>query len=155
RFARSALRAGAAGPRQHDSGRRYNPPVPAGGSPRQRSGRSCIREYPRGRVYAEVNDSVNRDLAMANPNDQSATVSFYFTDSSGTNSGPRSLPIPANGQIASFLVQSPFSGDSALGGTLTFVSSLPVLVVALRFLRNERSDLLMSTLPVAELAAPL
>ncbi len=108
-----------------------------------------------GRIYAEVNDSVNTGLAIANPNDQSTTVSFYFTDFNGTNSGAGNFTIPANGQIASFLNHSPFSGGPSLGGTFTFDSSLPVAVVVLRGLSNERSEFLSTTMPVAELSAPL
>src|SRR5262249_32869292 len=36
-----------------------------------------------GRTYAEVNATVNTGLAIANPNNQSATISFYFTDANG------------------------------------------------------------------------
>lgn len=61
-----------------------------------------------GRIYAEVNDRVNTGLAIANPNDQPAVISFSFTDSSG-DFGNGSATIPANGQIAAFLNQSPFS----------------------------------------------
>ena len=39
-----------------------------------------------GRIHAEVNTAVNTGVAIANPNDQSATISFYFTDSDGTSS---------------------------------------------------------------------
>src|SRR5581483_2886313 len=57
------------------------------------------------RIYAEVNGPVNTGLAIANPNSQPATVSFFFTNSAG-NFGTGTTTIPANGQIASFLNQS-------------------------------------------------
>jgi sugar lactone lactonase YvrE len=104
-----------------------------------------------GRIYAEISGTVNTGIAIANPNNQAATVSFFFTDSSGDfNRG--STTIPANGQIAAFLNQSPFSGRF-LTGTFTFSSTLPVSVLASRGLLNERGEFLLTTLSVTELPA--
>ena len=36
-----------------------------------------------GRIYAEIGDGVDTGLAIANPNDASAEVSFYFTNGDG------------------------------------------------------------------------
>jgi sugar lactone lactonase YvrE len=103
-----------------------------------------------GRIYAEVNGPVNTGLAMANPNNQPATISFYFTNSNG-DFGNGTTTIPANAQIATFLNQAPFNGPSPLSGTFTFNSSAPVAVIALRGLVNERGEFLITTLPVADL----
>ena len=59
-----------------------------------------------GRIYAEVAGPVNTGLAIANGNTQAASISFYFTDSTG-NFGNGSTTIPAGGQIATFLNQAP------------------------------------------------
>jgi C-terminal processing protease CtpA/Prc len=107
-----------------------------------------------GRTYAEISATVNTGLAIANPNNQAATISFYFTDSTA-NFGHGSTTIAAKGQIAAFLNQPPFHGRSPLSGTFTFTSSLPVATAALRRLTNERGEFLMTTLPVADLNAPL
>ncbi|HYR41672.1 MAG TPA: hypothetical protein VER98_01505, partial [Terriglobia bacterium] len=58
-------------------------------------------------------------------------------------------------QIAQFLNQAPFNvyPGSTFQGTFSFTSSVPVGVVALRGLTNERGDFLMSTLPVIDPAA--
>src|SRR5439155_3864401 len=61
--------------------------------------------------------------------------------------------IPANGQIAAFLNEAPFNGAASFSGSFTFNSSKPVAVIALRALVNERSELLLTTLPVAELGS--
>ena len=103
-----------------------------------------------GRIYAEIDGPVNTGLAIANPNDQPATVSFYFTDARG-DFGSGSAVIPAKGQIAKFLNEAPFNGRASLSGTLTFSSSVPVAVIALRGLTNERFEFLITTLPVADL----
>jgi hypothetical protein len=106
-----------------------------------------------GRIYAEVAGPVNTGLAMANPNPLTATVSFYFTDSTGATSHSGTTTLPPNGKIAAFLDQVPFSGGSNLQGTFTFSSDQPVAAIALRGLTNERNEFLISTLPVIDMSA--
>jgi hypothetical protein len=106
-----------------------------------------------GRIYAEVAGRVNTGVAIANQNDQPATVTFFFTDGGGANFGSGTTTIPANGQIASFLNESPFKVADTLNGTFTFSSSLPISVIALRGYTNERSEFLITTLPIASLNA--
>ncbi len=106
-----------------------------------------------GRIFAEVNGPVNTGLAMANPNDESTTINFFFTDTNGTNFGNGSFELGANQQTAKFLDQEPFNGGSSVLGTFTFTSSVPISVIALRGFTNERSEFLMTTLPVAPLAS--
>ena len=108
-----------------------------------------------GRIYTEIAGSLNTGIAIANRNDSAATISFSFTDSSGVAAGSGSIIIAANRQIAQFLNQAPFNvyRGSTFQGTFSFTSSVPVGVVALRGLTNERADLLMSTLPVIDPAA--
>src|SRR5439155_16367468 len=101
-----------------------------------------------GRIYAEINGPVDTGLAIANPNNQPAALSFFFTDSNG-NLNYGSATIPVNGQIARFLNEPPFNSPSSLSGTFTFNSSVPVAVIALRGLVNERDEFLITTLPVA------
>jgi hypothetical protein len=105
-----------------------------------------------GRIYADVNGPVNTGVAIANPNNHSAAISFYFTDSSGNNLGNGSTMITANGQIANFLTDSPFNMPSSFNGTFTFSSSVPIAVIALRGFTNERNEFLITTLPVADLS---
>ena len=107
-----------------------------------------------GRIFAEVNGPVNTGLAIANPNDVPATIRFYFTDANGTRFADGRFELGANQQTAKFLDQPPFNGGPSVLGTLTFTSSLPVAVVALRGLTNEAGEFLMTTLPVAPLSPP-
>ena len=107
-----------------------------------------------GRIFAEVNGPVNTGLAIANPNDMPATIQFYFTDSRGGNFGRGSFELGAHQQIAKFLDQPPFNGGSAVLGTFTFISSVPIAAVALRGFTNEAGEFLMTTLPVAPLLSP-
>ncbi len=106
-----------------------------------------------GRIFAEVNGPVNTGLAIANPNDVAATISFFFTDVNGVNFGSDNFPLGANEQTAKFLDQDPFNGGTSVLGTFTFTSSVPISVVALRGFTNERGDFLITTLPVAPLSS--
>ena len=107
-----------------------------------------------GRIFAETGGAVRTGLAMANPNDTAATIAFFFTDSEGIDSGHGTFTLGPREQIAHFLDEAPFNGGSEMLGTFTFTSNLPVAVIALRGFVNERSEFLMTTLPVAPIAVP-
>jgi hypothetical protein len=107
-----------------------------------------------GRLYAETGGTARTGIAIANPNDSDATISFYFTDTSGVNFASGVTTIPAKQQIAAFLEEVPFNG-TASARSFTFTSSVPVGAIALRGYLNERSDFLMTTLPVAPISSTL
>lgn len=110
-------------------------------------------EVTSGRLYAEVQGSVNTGLAVSNPTGQDASISFYFTNADGTDFGSGSFMLPANQQVAAFLNQAPFNGPTDIQGSFTFTSSIPVGVTALRGLTNERGEFLVTTVPVATLGS--
>src|SRR5213593_2815483 len=105
-----------------------------------------------GRIYAEVNGSVNTGLAIANPNGQTATITFFYTDGSGNDVGFGKIVLGSNQQIARFLDSDSFKtfNGNTFQGTFSFTSDMPVGVVAIHSLLNERGDFLMSTLPVVD-----
>jgi sugar lactone lactonase YvrE len=106
-----------------------------------------------GRIYAEVNGTVDTGLAIANPNNQTATINFFFTDATGKDLGAGTTTIGANQQIARFLDSFKTFTGASFQGTFSFTSDVPVGVVAIRGLVNERRDFLMSTLPVIDTTA--
>jgi hypothetical protein len=106
-----------------------------------------------GRIYAEISGAVNTGIAIANPSNQPVSLTFHFTDGAGNDFGQGSTSIPSNGEIAGFLNQPPFNSSSNVAGTFTFTASAPVSVIALLGLTNERSEFLITTLPVADLSA--
>jgi hypothetical protein len=106
-----------------------------------------------GRIYVNVNGPVNTGIAIANPDNQDARISFYFTDMTGNNSNYGSFSLGANLQFSGFLTEPPFNGPEPMEGTFTFTSSVPVGVAALRGFTNERSEFLISTLPVSPVEA--
>jgi hypothetical protein len=105
------------------------------------------------RIYAEENGPLKTGVAIANPGSQAATINFYFTKADGTNFGGGQTQVPAGGQIASFLDQAPFNSGTGLQGSFSFTSTMPVAVIALRGLTNERGEFLMTTLPVIDMAS--
>jgi hypothetical protein len=110
------------------------------------------------RIYAEVTAGVNTGIAIANPNDQAATINFHFTDATGVDFGGGSLTLGGNQQTAKFLDQPPFNvlaSKASFQGTFSFTSDVAVSVIALRGLLNERipSDFLITTLPITNLSA--
>jgi len=90
-----------------------------------------------GRIYAEVSGAVNTGLAIANPNNKAATISFLFTDGNGADFGSGTTTIGPSGQIAKFLNEAPFNSGSSVHGTFTFSSDIPIAVIALRGLTND------------------
>jgi hypothetical protein len=111
------------------------------------------RAVTSGRVFAEVGTNVNTGIALANPNEAAATLSFYFTDSNGVNFGSGTVVIPPRQQIAAFFDEAPFNGGNSILGTFSFTSSISIAVVALRDFANERGEFLITTLPVVEIGA--
>ena len=107
-----------------------------------------------GRIFAETAGAVRTGVALANPNDRAATIPFFFTNSEGIDFGHGTFTLEPREQKARFLDEAPFNGGSAIEGTFTFTSDLPVAVIALRGVVNERSEFLMTTLPVAPLTVP-
>jgi hypothetical protein len=108
---------------------------------------------PSGRIYAEVHDAVNTGIALSNSTGQDATISYYFTDATGTDFGSGSFLLPAYHQKAAFLNQAPFNLSVDIQGTFTFTSTVPVGALALRGIVNERSEFVFTTLPVIPLGA--
>jgi hypothetical protein len=110
-----------------------------------------------GRIYAEFGAGVNTGIAIANPNPQPANVSFYLTDDQGAMLYSSSTQIAQNAQVAAFIDQAPFAPPANMGvdlsraRTITLSSSMPIAVTGIRGFTNQRSEFLMTTLPVAKL----
>ena len=67
----------------------------------------AVKPIKTGRIYAELDDRVNTGVAIANPNAEPTTVSFFYTDASGTDIGAGSAIIGPNEQIARFINAAP------------------------------------------------
>jgi Bacterial Ig domain len=104
-----------------------------------------IRE---GRVYINVDGPLNTALAIANDETEAALISFYFTNAQGYDFGYGSFPLETKQSLSSFVNEAPFNLAESMEGTLTFYSSLPVSVMALRQRTNERGEFLITALPI-------
>ena len=105
------------------------------------------------RVYAELSPRRRTGVAIANPNPETATVGFFFTNDAGERASSGILTIARNSQVARFLDEDPFKGIEGLSGSLTMTSNLPVATTALLGLINERSEFLVTTLPLVDLSS--
>jgi hypothetical protein len=104
-------------------------------------------------VYAEVSGPVNTGVAITNPNDTDVTVTFNFNDASLGYYNPvdfRTLTVPANGQISRFLNELPYGLHGSFTGTMELSATAPIGVIALRGYTNERSEFLVTTVPVID-----
>jgi hypothetical protein len=111
------------------------------------------------RIYAENSSNVRTGFAIVNPNDQSANITFHFTDSSGADFGNSSFTLAPHEHTARFLDEDPFNvlvGRTSFQGTFTFMSDVQVAAIALRGYYSERvpSEFLITTLPLTDLLAP-
>jgi hypothetical protein len=107
-----------------------------------------------GLLYAEVSGAAKTGLAIANPNSDDVTITYVVTNSNDVQSFyTGSFTIAANTQMAKFLNEWPFSLPGVTG-IMTFSASEPVGVATLRGYTNERSEFLVSTLPVLDPSAP-
>lgn len=104
-----------------------------------------------GRIYAETNNAIKTGLAISNPNDVDVSVNFYFTDANGLRGPTGTFVLHAHEELARYLDESPFSGGNSIDGTFTFTASSPVVAVAIRGLTNERSEFLITILPLVDL----
>jgi len=118
------------------------------------AGVPAARPLQRGRIYTASGQFVRTGVAIANPNVETVTLSFSYSDENGVDFGAGTTVIPANGQISGFLDEAPFNtATMGRSRTFTFNASAPVGVIALRGFTNERSEFLLTTLPVTDLSA--
>jgi hypothetical protein len=104
-----------------------------------------------GRIRAVTQGAVRTGIAIANPGSSPASINFYFTDESGANVRTASSVVLSGAHLAAFLDEAPFLSGANFTGTLTFTSTIPVAVIALRGYTNEKSEFLLTTIPVAPL----
>ncbi len=102
-----------------------------------------------GRLQVRRTGSVMTGGMFANPNSQTAIVSYFFTDAASNSAITGAFTIPANGQASRFFNE--LSGSAPSSGTFTYSSNVPLSVAGLRGITNERGAFLMT----ASAAAPL
>jgi len=117
---------------------------------------AAIRAAPlmrTGRTYVEFQHSVNTGVALVNSNPHPVVIDFYFTDDNGIKLYASSITVRPNANTIGFLNEAPFvppsKFDLRMARTFTFSASAPIAVTALRGFTNERSEFIMTPLPVS------
>jgi len=103
-----------------------------------------------GRMFVELSASVRSVISIVNPNDDDATVQFYFTNLQGESTKFVDVPVAAHGHFSRFVLDDPLRLDNPSIGTLNFNSTVPIAVSGFRTLVNESSEFLISPTPIAD-----
>ena len=113
---------------------------------------------PSSRVFIDRRAGRDTGVALANPSNVpvNVTVRAYTLDGVTPATPPRVLTLPARGHTAAVSGDLVGALPDGFTGVLGIEAPAPVAALALRFLGNERGELIMMTLPVADLtrAAP-
>jgi hypothetical protein len=105
------------------------------------------------RVYIDLSKNHNTGLALGNPGDapQTITLSAYERDGiTRVGNGEGTLRLAGNAHTARFANQLIQGLPSEYTGVFDVNSDTPFAALTMRFLSNERSEFLMSTLPLAD-----
>jgi hypothetical protein len=105
------------------------------------------------RLYAEVSESIETGVAVANTSDSMTNITIELSKLDGSSTGlTGTLTVPANGQVAIFLKEIPGFGSlqTPLQGVLRLTSASRISVTGIRGRYNERNDFLITTTPAVE-----
>ena len=101
-------------------------------------------------------DNVGRQtgFALANPGLVGAEVEIRLQDRFGVTQQEESLTIAAGGHIARFASEFFPTLSAGFNGLIEIESTVPIVSITLQITINSRGDLVLTTLPIADLAAP-
>ncbi len=110
------------------------------------------------RMYTSVSSaspSRNTGIAMVNRNSSTASINLKLTDNLTGSVRTSNFTLAPNAHAGRFITElfTDLPADD-FQGTLTLTSNVAIASVALRLTTNERGELLLSTLPVADLSNP-
>jgi len=104
-----------------------------------------------GRIYVELGGTVNTGVAIANPTAYAVDINFAFMDPSGTVVKTGTTRLFPLAKVTRFVNEAPFSLKGPFIGTMTIEAfGPPVSMIAIRGFTNERSEFLISTIPVLQ-----
>jgi hypothetical protein len=102
--------------------------------------------------FVEADGPINTGLVIANPSDQTATMTVNFSSSLSSTDGNdfvtdfNTFTVPPRSHISAFINEPPFNAPTPMRGQMFWRSSVPVSLIAVRCLINQRSELVMTTL---------
>jgi hypothetical protein len=106
------------------------------------------------RIYVDMLGGHGTGLAIGNPANTNATITFkaYQSDGvTGIENNRDPFQIPANGHIVRFANELVSSLPTGFAGLLDITSSTPFAALTMRSLYNERNDFLLATFPIADM----
>ncbi len=111
---------------------------------------------PGARIFIDRTAGRDTGVAIANPSNfpVNVTLRAYQLDGVTPATAARVVPLPARGHLAAASAGLVGTLPDGFTGVLSIESPNPIAALALRFLTNERSDLIMMTLPIADLTRP-
>jgi hypothetical protein len=99
-----------------------------------------------GRLFVDISATGRSVLSIANPSDQDADITFFYTDENGATTKFVTTTVKAHEHFSRFVTDDPL--NIAAPGTLNFWSSIPVVATAFFTITNESNDLLLSRTPM-------
>ncbi len=102
------------------------------------------------RIYVDNADSYT-GVAIANREDQAATVTFSLVDKTGVLQDSVTRQLKRNGHLAVFAHELFPGAGNLFTGLIQIDSTTPMAAVTLKLTINQRQDLIYTTLPVADL----
>ncbi len=105
------------------------------------------------RIFVD-NVDTQTGVAVASPGNPSAEVTFRLLDLTGRQLGVVRRILPEAGHLAVFADELFPDLTDRLTGVLEIASEVPFMPITLKLTVNERGDLILTTLPVADLTRP-
>ncbi len=117
------------------------------------AGVAAIPATTKARIFVD-RAATETGLALASPGNPATAVTLKWLDRLGRPLGTTAVNLPAGGHAAKFAYEL-FPGlPSGFTGILEINSSVPVVPVTLMLTNNQRDDLILTTMPVADLTRP-
>ena len=107
------------------------------------------------RLYIDTSNGHNTGIAFANPGNTDLTINISMVSMDGVPAAgsQATLTLPALGHIAKYIGEL-VSWDAGLKGVVEISASGPLAVSTQRTLLNQRGEILLTSLPVADLSQP-
>ncbi len=117
------------------------------------AGVAAIPATTKARIFVD-RSGTETGIALASPGNPAATVQLKWLDRLGRQLGTTQLNLPAGGHTARFAYELNPDLPAGFTGILEIESPVPVVPITLMLTYNQRSDLILTTMPVADLTRP-
>ena len=108
----------------------------------------------RARIFVDTIDT-RTGVAVASPGNESTEVRFRLLDRNGLGFAETSRPLPPGGHLPIFADELFEDLPPGFTGVLEIETDVPIVPITLKLTLNSRGDLILTTLPVADLTRPI